>query len=66
MDRDCAPFCAQTEVDSMHRDYVVADVSLGIGLAALGVSVWIIHAFREPARPSTSARVDPRGLSFAF
>lgn len=66
MERDCAPFCAQSEVDSMHRDYVVADVSLGVGLAALGLSVWIIHAFREPRLPSTSARVDPRGLSFAF
>lgn len=56
MDRDCAPFCAQSDVDAMHRDYVVADVSLGLGVAALGVSLWILHAYREPAgRASTPA-----------
>lgn len=54
MDRDCAPFCAQSDVDSMHRDYVVADVSLGLGIAALGVSLWILHAYREPARGAST------------
>jgi len=70
MDRDCAPFCAQSELDAMHRDYVVADISLGIGVAALGATVWIIHAYREQDRPAApapqAAGFDLRGMRLVF
>jgi hypothetical protein len=48
MQRDCAPFCAQSGVDTMHRDYVIADVSLGVGVAALAATLVILHVWREP------------------
>jgi hypothetical protein len=51
MQRNCAPFCPQSDVDSMHRDYVVADVSLGVGIAALAATLVILHVWREPALP---------------
>ena len=60
MDRDCAPFCAQSDVDSMHRDYVVADVSAALGVAALGVSLWILHSYREPAGRASAPALGAR------
>jgi hypothetical protein len=40
----CSPRCsesARTDYDAMRRDYLVADVSLGVGLAAAGVATWL-------------------------
>jgi hypothetical protein len=35
----CKPNCSQSEVDSVKTKYVIADVSLGLGLAGLGAGV---------------------------
>jgi hypothetical protein len=37
----CAPTCADDEVDSIRTKFLVADVSLGVGVAALGAAVII-------------------------
>jgi hypothetical protein len=64
LQRTCAPFCDSGSVDSMHRDYVVADVSLGVGLVAAGLSLWVFHAFRAPASRQPAALRAP--LSWQF
>jgi len=37
-DLDCKPACPQEDVDAMSRDFLVADVALGVGLAGLVVA----------------------------
>jgi hypothetical protein len=46
----CAPSCEQDRVDSVETKYVVANVGLGVGLAALasGGVWWWLTADREP------------------
>jgi hypothetical protein len=38
----CSPHCAKSDVDGVHRSYLVADVSLGVGLVALAVGTVIL------------------------
>jgi hypothetical protein len=35
----CAPNCPQSEVDSVSTKYLMADISLGLGIAGLGTGV---------------------------
>jgi hypothetical protein len=46
----CSPNCAQDRVDSVETKYIVANVGLGVGLAALasGGVWWWLTADREP------------------
>jgi hypothetical protein len=37
----CAPHCAEGSVDHIRNLYLVADVSLGVGIAALGAAAWL-------------------------
>jgi hypothetical protein len=43
----CSPNCPQSSVDHIHRLYVSADVSLGVGIAALGAAYWVFAASRS-------------------
>jgi hypothetical protein len=36
LDGSCAPRCPQGDIDALRRTYLAADVSLGIGVVALG------------------------------
>lgn len=47
--RDCAPACASGVVDDVRRKYLIADVSLGVGVAALGAATYFF--FRERGEP---------------
>jgi hypothetical protein len=39
----CAPRCTnRSEVDAMRRSYLVADVLLGVSVAALGTSAYLL------------------------
>jgi hypothetical protein len=38
----CRPNCTQDQVDSVRRKLLIADISLGVGLVALGVSTYMI------------------------
>lgn len=44
MEASCAPACDPARVDAMQRDYLVADVALGVGLVAAGAAIttWIV------------------------
>lgn len=39
LEASCAPACAPARVDAMRRDYLVADVALGVGVVAAGAAV---------------------------
>jgi hypothetical protein len=50
---DCAPGCSERDVDRVKRDYLFANVSLGVGAAGLlGAGAWAIFRPREPAGTS--------------
>jgi hypothetical protein len=48
----CKPNCAQSDVDAIKTDYVIADVSLGVGLASLAVAtvLFIVGQTGTPAK----------------
>ncbi len=57
----CAPYCQQSDADSMHRKYLIADICLGVGVASLGVATYLLirHASRGSAEtPSSRVAVD--------
>jgi hypothetical protein len=43
----CSPSCPQASVDHVRRMYVAADVSLGVGIAALAASYWAFVSSRS-------------------
>jgi hypothetical protein len=63
----CAPNCAQSDVDSAHTKLVVADVSLGVGVVALGVATWILLANHSDSPPVQAAVIPlPGGAAGAL
>ena len=40
----CAPTCKDSEVDDMYRSYLIADVSLGVSLAAASVAGYLLFS----------------------
>jgi hypothetical protein len=52
----CAPNCSQSSVDHVRRVYFAADLSIGVGVAALGVAtVLFFTSNRAKERPGTVA-----------
>jgi hypothetical protein len=49
----CVPTCARSEIDSFRRDYLIADISLGVALVSAGAAVYF--ALTNKASGSTSA-----------
>ena len=56
----CSPACSPDDVSSVRTKYVVADVALGVGVAALGVATWLILSNKDE---TVGLSVGPRGLS---
>jgi len=54
---ECSPNCPQASVDHIHRLYLAADVSLGVGIASLAVGSWL--AWRTHAHHAIA--VQPMG-----
>jgi hypothetical protein len=54
----CAPACADSDVSAIHTKYVVADVSLAVSVASLGVAAYLYfsqpRATEAPATTTTS------------
>lgn len=70
---DCAPNCPASSVAHIRTLYLAADISLGVGLAALAATTWIYVGTRPPRRePGYSFRLRPlpggalAGLGGAF
>jgi hypothetical protein len=49
---ECAPGCAPTRVDRVHRQYIAADLSLAVGVVALGLGAYFHrwHGTEGPPR----------------
>jgi hypothetical protein len=56
---DCAPNCSRSGVDTMRRDYLIADISLGLGIVALGGAAYFMFARPKEKPPASSAFFAP-------
>lgn len=54
----CRPGCDSSLRAPLERDYVVADVSLGVGLVALGLSAWTAIASQTAHAPQANFDLD--------
>jgi hypothetical protein len=43
----CAPNCASASVDHIRKLYLAANISLGVGIAALGAAYWVLAIARS-------------------
>jgi hypothetical protein len=56
----CKPYCAESAVSAVRTRYNVADVFLGVGLVATGVTAWFYFSRSTPT--SSDARVGVQAL----
>jgi hypothetical protein len=54
----CAPYCSASQLGSVKTEALVADVSLGVGVAALAAAAYVF--FTQKTTASTSAVIDVR------
>jgi hypothetical protein len=47
----CSPHCTDAEVHGTRTDFIVADVSLGAGLALGAAATWLFFSTRKPVDP---------------
>jgi hypothetical protein len=59
--QSCAPNCSQGRVDSVEARYVLANVSIGVGVLALGAATWLLLA-----APSSDTVAEPVGRGLAI
>jgi hypothetical protein len=52
---NCAPNCAQSDVSTMRTRYLIADISLGVGVVSLGVATWLYLSRAKPTPPPSSS-----------
>jgi hypothetical protein len=57
----CAPYCDPSQLDSVKREALIADISLGVGVAALAVMVYTLVTWGGEAA-SGDARIDVRAV----
>ena len=50
---DCAPYCAEAQLDDVKSRMLIADVSLGVGIVALGVAA-VLFVTRGSAKSATT------------
>ena len=72
----CSPNCPEDDVDAVRTKYLVADISLGVGIASLGAATWLFFvtspATKPPRnvlaarRPNASRRRTARARGGAF
>ncbi len=55
-DSGCKPNCAYDDLDSIKRDYLIANISLGIGLASLGTATVLFLSSRHTANATNGAQ----------
>lgn len=55
---DCAPSCSSSshaDYDAMKRDYLIADISLGVAVASAGVATWFFFSSKAANKPEHAA-----------
>jgi len=60
-ERTCAPTCNHSQVDSIRTKYLLADVSLGVGVVALAVSGYLLFSPTHKDAPQVG-----KSTSFGF
>ena len=65
--QNCAPRCTTNDVDAVKQNALIADVSLGVGVVAIGAAVWAFLASGSQASTApASVEVSPTaGGAFA-
>ena len=63
LETTCAPNCPQRDVDKLETKFIIADISLGVGVVALAVSAYMFVTRPKVSRTGTAAR-RLRGLRF--
>jgi hypothetical protein len=56
----CKPSCSQGNTDHIRRLYLEADISLGVGVVALGTATWLL------LRPHSSEEASRKSVGYAF
>jgi hypothetical protein len=51
----CSPACTDADVSTLRTDYVVADISLGVGIVALGLATYFLLTNQSGASPRPAA-----------
>lgn len=52
---DCSPYCDQSKLDDVKSKMLVADVSLGVGIVALGIAA-VLFLTNGPPKPAVTAQ----------
>jgi hypothetical protein len=55
-DLDCKPFCSEDQAEPMYRSYLIADISLAVGLVAGAAAAWIALDSGPDAPRETASR----------
>jgi hypothetical protein len=61
----CAPYCTDAQIDEVQTKRIAADVSLGVGIVALGVAAYLVLRSGEPAKraATSSFAIDARSVA---
>lgn len=54
----CAPSCRPSDVDSARTKLVIGDVSLGLGIASLGLATWLLFSKSRSSEPRPTAHFE--------
>jgi hypothetical protein len=58
LEEECGGSCAESDVDSVKKKYLIADISLGVGIAGLGTGVLLFLISKPSDVDSSTARAD--------
>ncbi len=61
LQRDCAPGCAQTDVDAAKQKLVIGDISLALGLASAGIGTYLLLSGSSPSSTKVGIRPSATG-----
>jgi len=53
----CSPSCTDSDIGTLRTNYIVADVSLGVGLVALGLATYFFLTNNDSSSPSSGQRL---------
>jgi hypothetical protein len=70
LEKTCSPHCNEDQVASVRTKYIIADVSLLVGVGSIGLASYFIlrknAAPRAESRPALDVRVSARNLSLTY
>ncbi|HEX3596903.1 MAG TPA: hypothetical protein VHU80_17460 [Polyangiaceae bacterium] len=66
LEHGCAPRCSQTQVDAMRTRYLIGDISLAVGVVALGVGTYFFFADPFGERKAHDRRERQSGVSLRW